>query len=347
MINKPILTIAIPTYNRSEELEKILLQLGSEKNKLFEILISDDNSSDNTGMIVGKYKKKMKNIIYNKNRQNIGYSGNVCKLYELANTRYIWFLCDDDSVLPGGVKKVTDAIIKYEPVVAIFNCTWTNPFGKKALAGVEKDIVYDNIKSFKNYQALMRATFLSILVVEKRCTIDPLKKLEYKNNIFFQLTLSVYLLSNKFKFCEIGSLVLHRNVGYKYGEFFKFYLIDYLKAIFIHPHKFDNRKFIVWSIRNLPIALQLYLSQKIGLFKYHGSPSKETRDKIKEYYGIYSIFIAMFKPLYILTPSFIVKLTYFLLLVRAHGFHRGKIIYRVNVNRAYSDKRQTGFTEYR
>src|SRR3989344_9506867 len=104
------LTVAIPTYNRSETLEKILLQLSQEKDIPFNILVSDDQSSDDTEAMIRRYQLILPNLVYNKNPVNLGFSGNVCKLYELADTRYVWFLCDDETVLPGAIRKVTDAI---------------------------------------------------------------------------------------------------------------------------------------------------------------------------------------------------------------------------------------------
>ena len=349
MNKKPLLTVAIPTYNRSKTLEKIINQLRKEKNESFLILISDDASPDNgeTEAMVRKYQKIMQNLIYNKNKTNLGFSGNVCKLYELAQTKYVWFFCDDDTILPGAVNSVLQALIKYDPVVAIFNYTWINPYGEKLLAGPQKDIVYDDINQLTDYQPLMRLTFLSITVIEKRLSIEPIKRTDYKNNIFFQSTLALFLLSDKFKYCEIASTILHRNVGFKYGEFFKFCLIDQLEAVFAIDHKFDNKKFIRWNKNHLPIAFKLYLSQKLGLFKYNGSPTMGTIKKIMKYYGFYSIFIFSFPMLCAIIPKFLIKFLYLIQLYSIHGYKKGMQVYRKNLNRAFVDTRKTGFTRYR
>jgi len=344
---KAMLTVAIPTYNRSETLERILNQLGQEKDQSFLILISDDYSSDDTEIMVRKYQKSMPYLIYNKNETNLGFNGNVCKLYELATTRYLWFLCDDDTALPGAVKNILEALIKYEPVVAIFNTTWINSYGQKLTAGPTKDIVYDDISRLTDYQPLARITFLSILVVEKRLPLDLITKTDYKDNIFFQLTLSLLLLSDKFKLCEIASTIVHRNVGYKYGDFFKFNLVDHLKAAFIIEHKYDNNKFIKWSKKQLFSNLQLYLSQKLGLFTYNVSPTKETIKYIIRYYGFYSIFIFFFPVLYFITPKFLIKSFYILKLFNIYGYKEGLRVYKNNINRAFIDTRKTKFTTYR
>lgn len=343
----PLLTVAIPTYNRSDSLEKIICQLSREKNQSFRILISDDNSSDNTTAMVKKYQKSMPNLFYVKNETNLGYSGNVCRIYELVKTRYLWFLSDDETVLPGAVDKIEEALVKYEPVVAVFNHIWIDPYGRKLVAGVSKDIIYDDINKLTDYQPLMRTVFLSTLVVEKRSPVDIIKQTDYKNNIFFQITLSLFLLSDKFKFCVVASPIVNRNTCYESGEFFKFYLTDNLKAISIIDHKFDNKKFISWSKSHIFTALQVYLSQKLGLFKYKGQPTKETVKTIIKYYGASSIFVFFFPILYYLIPTFLIKFLYAVQLFRIYGYKKGLEIYHKNLNRAIKNKRKTGFANYR
>ena len=349
MTDKPLLTIAIPTYNRPQTLIKIIEQLEKQNNQDFELLICDDCSPDNgaTEKLVKGYQQKMANLKFVRNKVNLGFSGNVFNLYELASTRYVWFLCDDDTVLPDAVSSILNALKKYEPVVAIFNFTQLDPYDRPVLTGVTEDKVYEDLSKIKDYQLFMRASFLSILVVEKGPSIDILKSRKYKDNIFFQLTLVIHLLSNKFRICEISSAVLHRNVGFKYGEFFKFYLVDHLKALTILETKFDREKFIKWSKRHLFTAFKLYMSRKIGLFRYEGSPTKETLKYIYDFYGIYSIVVPIFMVAYLLTPAFIPKLYYLVSLIAIHGKSKGFAIYKKNVNRAFSDARETRFTSYR
>jgi len=347
MVKTPILTVAIPTYNRSKTLEKIIQELKNQPNQNFILLISDDRSPDETGKMVKKYQKQMPNLVYHRNEVNLGYSGNVCRLYEIATTRYIWYVCDDDTILPNAVGDVIAALNKYEPVVAVFNTSWVNAYGQELVAGVSKDEIYTSEKQMETYQPLMRMTFLSIDVFERRIPLDEIKKTDYKDNIFFQVTLGLMLLEDKFKFCEISRNVIHRNVGYKYGEFFKFYLIDQFKAIFIIKHNFDKQKFINWAIRHLPVALELYLSQKLGLFKYNGSPTRKTIRTMIRYYGIYSLAVAMFPIIYLFTPTFLLKSIYYLKLISIHGKNKAELIYKASINRTISDKRKTGFTAYR
>lgn len=103
------LTIAIPTYNGVKNLKKQFQRIFKECDKkkyknLIEILISDNNSTDQTKKVVFAYIKKSlknKNIIINyfKQKKNIGFFKNFIGLPKLANGKYILYLSDDD--LPG------------------------------------------------------------------------------------------------------------------------------------------------------------------------------------------------------------------------------------------------------
>ena len=100
---RPILTIGVPTYNREmymhKCLESIYSQIGNDSR--FEVLICDNDSSDNTKAIVNIYTTKYTNIVYVKNDSNIGASKNIQKVLELATGEYIHLQGDDDYVQDG------------------------------------------------------------------------------------------------------------------------------------------------------------------------------------------------------------------------------------------------------
>jgi glycosyltransferase involved in cell wall biosynthesis len=347
MSETPILTIGIPAYNRTAELERLINQLIKEDLSKFVLLISDDASPDDPSHIIEKYKSKIPNLIYIRNKNNLGFSNNVCQIFNHTKTSFIWFICDDDSIIPGSVTKVVEKLIKHDPTVAVFNHTWTNPYGIKKIAGVNIDIIHTKINSEEDYSAFMRTTFLSTLVLKKITSSDKIRKTDYKNNVFVQISLSLLILSKKCKFAEISDCIIERYVGYKYGEFFKFYIIDHLRAIFIVDHIFDNSEFRKYSIREIPSAFQLYLSQKLGLFKYNGIPTIRTIREIIQYYEWYSLVIFAFIPLYYLIPSFILKYIYKTQLDYYYNSEMAKEIYKKNIDRAYHDNRKTGFSSYR
>lgn len=348
-MKKTLLTIAIPTYNRHYTLEHLLTQLLSEDLTSTVILVADDASpdSDKTKKLLKRISKKTNKLKYYSNVSNLGYSLNVKKLYEKSNSEYIWYLCDDDEIIPGSVKKIKKNIITLRPTVAVFNCSWTNSFGVKKIAGPTQNNIYVDRKKFVDYQPLMRTIFLSIGVYKKQAEVLNLADSVVKDNIFIQLTLAIALLDKDFNLCECCDLVVNRKVGFKYGEFIKFNLIDHFKAITAIGHKFEMSKFISWSKARFPSFIILYVSQKIGIFLYNGKPSNTTLKHFIRYYGIsrfliYSLVVLVTN----IIPSFIIKILYFIALLTMHNVKDSISIYTSYVDRAIKDTRKTLFTNY-
>ncbi len=105
---RPLLTIAIPTYNRSALLNQLLAVLIpqiDERNRV-ELLISDNASPDDTKDIVRYFQGKNACISYHCHADNVGSDANFITCFELARGKYFWLLGDDDIVLPGGLEKI-------------------------------------------------------------------------------------------------------------------------------------------------------------------------------------------------------------------------------------------------
>lgn len=93
---QPILSIGIPTFNRSYYLNKCLKaiykQIGNDD--LVEVFISDNASPDNTPQVVANYKK-YPSLTYHRNKTNIG-ERNFENVWEHSHGRYAIALGDDD-----------------------------------------------------------------------------------------------------------------------------------------------------------------------------------------------------------------------------------------------------------
>ena len=108
MANKPLLSIAIPTYNRvrflQELLDSLLPQIYPEMP--IELIISDNCSTDETEAIVRDLMQKGHRINYVRNGVNIGPDANFLRCFEAASGRYAWILGDDDILVEGTISKL-------------------------------------------------------------------------------------------------------------------------------------------------------------------------------------------------------------------------------------------------
>ena len=109
---RPLLSFAIPTYNRAKCLDRLLgvllNQLQSESR--VELIVSDNASMDNTSAVVEDYKQRGLSIRYLRNESNRGADFNILQCYEQAAGKYVWVFGDDDVIAPGTLKRVLDAL---------------------------------------------------------------------------------------------------------------------------------------------------------------------------------------------------------------------------------------------
>lgn len=105
---KPLLSIAIPTYNRAvylKELLNVLIDQVRDEPRI-ELIISDNATPDETPIVVEGFIKRGLNVRYLRNRENIGPDANFLQCFEMARGKYVWIFGDDDIIVPGGISKI-------------------------------------------------------------------------------------------------------------------------------------------------------------------------------------------------------------------------------------------------
>ena len=113
---QPLISICIPTYNGASTIEKTLNEIIPQLNSNFEIVISDDVSTDETVNMVEKIQLSCEYIKIFKNEQNLGMDGNFHKTTQLASGKYIWFCGQDDLLSDGILQQALEMIINNNDV---------------------------------------------------------------------------------------------------------------------------------------------------------------------------------------------------------------------------------------
>lgn len=113
----PLLTIAIPTYNRSAKIKKQVQMLLPQLTSEVQLLIIDNNSDYDINELLGI--RCIDNVKIVRNRINVGADANIARLFELCTSQWLWTLSDDDCVLPDAVSTVLGIIGKKKDAVSI------------------------------------------------------------------------------------------------------------------------------------------------------------------------------------------------------------------------------------
>jgi len=108
MLN-PTVSVCIPTYNGEEYLKDCLNSVLSQTFSDFEVLIIDDQSSDQTLSIAKEYANQDVRIQVVQNSKNLGLVGNWNRCAQIAQGEWIKFVFQDDLIASQCLEKMLDA----------------------------------------------------------------------------------------------------------------------------------------------------------------------------------------------------------------------------------------------
>ncbi len=100
---KALVSIVIPTYNRSFLLERAIKSVLAQTYQDIELIIVDDNSTDNTQDVVLKFQDSR--IHYIRHSKNKGPSAACNSGIKKSSGEFIGFLDDDDEYLPDKIER--------------------------------------------------------------------------------------------------------------------------------------------------------------------------------------------------------------------------------------------------
>jgi abequosyltransferase len=277
------ISICIPTYNRAKYLDQALKSIADQidiKNRQnIEVVVSDDNSKDNTREVVAKYKDII-NIVYHRNKQNLGLVKNLTKVATYAKGKYVWFFGDDDWLKNDAIDRVISVLrsSNYDVIycnVDMYSNT-SKEITKKNLFSISKDISIASRREFFNflntkfiYTIDWFTTYYSSLIVRKELFDQSLSNImshqsfldvyPHMDPVFFNTReLKVYILSE--------SIILYRAGNTSWGprgivNFLKFFdksLVLHYRRIYLYnkdylPHTFRYYLFLKTIIRKARI----------------------------------------------------------------------------------------------
>jgi abequosyltransferase len=117
------LSICISTLNRASFLADTLDSIISQQPNDYEIVVSDNGSTDETAEVVFEREKQCKNLRYIRHDANNGPDRNYDRAVQLARGQYCWTMTDDDRLKPGAVSAVLSAIQQNFSLILV-NTEW-------------------------------------------------------------------------------------------------------------------------------------------------------------------------------------------------------------------------------
>ena len=119
----PIVSIGIPVYNSEKYLEETLKSILSQGFQDFEIIISDDGSTDSTPTICREYEKKDSRVHYYASEINYGPGWNYNHVLDLCTGKYFKWQAQDDLLRPDFLEKCVEVLDTCSDVILVYSQT--------------------------------------------------------------------------------------------------------------------------------------------------------------------------------------------------------------------------------
>lgn len=184
--------------------------------EIIELILSDNNSTDNTNDIIKECLSNFKNLsyIHNTNKRNLGYYGNFKKCYELSNGKFLWILSDNEMPNIGLIDNIIKILKNHWNLFTIHLneiIEYSNQIEKPNYINqvVDKEMLF-KIAGYK-------LTLISTVIFKNKKKLDKKIFNEFKNNTFlaFLLFLQSYEQNNNAVIITGNSLIsLKANISF-------------------------------------------------------------------------------------------------------------------------------------
>jgi glycosyltransferase involved in cell wall biosynthesis len=114
---RPLVSIGMPVYNGANYIGEALKSLLAQTYPHFELIISDNASTDQTQAICEEFAARDQRIRYYRNKQNLGAAANYNRLVELARGTYFKWAAHDDLCTPATLERCVAVLEQDESIV--------------------------------------------------------------------------------------------------------------------------------------------------------------------------------------------------------------------------------------
>lgn len=116
---KPFVSIGLPIYNGETHLAQTLDSLLAQDYREFELIISDNGSTDGTRRICLTYTEKDHRIQYVRSNKNSGPVWNFNRVFEFSKGDYFMWASDDDYWEPSYIRSCLEAFRKSRDIILV------------------------------------------------------------------------------------------------------------------------------------------------------------------------------------------------------------------------------------
>ena len=244
----PLLTIAIPTYNRAVQLEQLLESLLPQLASCaveIQLLVCDNASTDETASVTANAMSRSAAAgtpfeLY-RHEVNRGMDGNFLACWQHARGRYFWMCSDDDVIVPGALERILPHLRSAGDTLDILYVT-SYGFRTDYIAERQEDKFKRSDHTMTDAHAFvttlgMMFTFISGMIVNRERALVLMREdpSTLRGTFLLQLSWVLPLLANFRKGVvlwdrQVAARLGHAN-GYSLGKVFGGQFVELLRRL--------------------------------------------------------------------------------------------------------------------
>jgi glycosyltransferase involved in cell wall biosynthesis len=137
VVARPLVTIVTPSYNQREFLEEAICSVLAQDYEPIEYLVLDGGSTDGSVEVIRRYSDRLGWWTSEPDR---GQADALNKGFARARGDVLGWLCSDDTLLPGAVARMVDALaVRSEAGLVYGDALWTDDESKQTGSAVSRE----------------------------------------------------------------------------------------------------------------------------------------------------------------------------------------------------------------
>lgn len=289
MTKRKLISICIPTYNRSSYVGRCIESVLGYQEDDIEVIVLDNCSTDNTVNVIAMYKDPRLKLL--RNHENIGARRNIRKILDIATAEYCFFLTDDDMLVPGALHIVIEFIKKNTP--SVFTSDLIVHLEKSRLASIasvlEVTKTYEQLSLTEKARIFIRSHILSGVCFRK--DYFDFSFYDCNSDLWYPSMLIMGMLHQKMGYIA-QPIVIHiweNDLFWDVNSGSDQLYSSYLDGVFALRDKLDEQLFIEICIQSaynenrLDCRLKEVLSKERIKKIQRDLAKKKVKDKVKQF----------------------------------------------------------------
>lgn len=244
---QPLISVIVPVYNVQEYLEQCVESLICQTYKNIEIILVDDGSTDNSGLLCDRYAERYDNIfVYHKINGGLSSARNYG--IDKAKGDYLSFIDSDDFVSCDFLECMAESMIDYKADVVMCNYSmYYNENNVKDVLIKEKNtVVYHDLEAD-------RRLYLEFAAWNKLYSKELFNNIRYPDGKLYEDARTMYKIANSIERLVVipKSMLYYRQR--KTGIMGTFSTKNYLDRVNVWSeiYEFEKNKFSDEELQNI------------------------------------------------------------------------------------------------